>query len=300
MLIQPRRLAAGDRVAIVAPGGPIDRERLDLGVARLRSLGLTPVHDERVLARDGYLAGPDAQRLSLLQDALDDPSVGAVWAARGGYGLTRILPKLRLRGLREQPKLIVGFSDVTALHAALGAIGVGSVHGPNVGQLGELTATAFERLRATVLSSLPPEPLGGATAVVSGRARGVLLGGNLTLLAALAGTGQLPSFAGAILLLEDVAERPYRLDRCLTQLHASGALVGLRGLALGMFSGCDDPSGVSSSRKVFERLAGELAGPTAMGFPIGHVDENCAVPLGTDVELDAGAGTLTFLSGLLA
>jgi muramoyltetrapeptide carboxypeptidase len=126
------------------------------------------------------------------------------------------------------------------------------------------------------------------------------LGGNLTLLAALAGTSQLPSFAGGILLLEDIAERPYRLDRCLTQLRASGALVGLRGLALGAFTGCDDASGGSTARQVFERLAGELQLPAAIGFPVGHIDDNCAVPLGVEVELDASSGKLTFMSGLLA
>jgi len=299
-MIQPRKLSAGDRVMVVAPGGPLDRERFERGAAKLRSFGLLPIYDERLFAREGYLAGSDAQRLALLQAALDEPSSRAIWAARGGYGLTRLLSKLRLRGLRESPKLLVGFSDVTALHAALGSIGIGSVHGPNVGQIGELTPRALERLTATVLSSLPPEPLGGATPLHPGRAHGVLVGGNLTLLAALAGTPHLPSFSGAILLLEDIAERPYRLDRCLTQLRASGALIGLRGLALGAFTGCDDPPGGSTARQVFERLAAELELPTAIGFPIGHIDDNCAVPLGVEVELDAGAGALTFLSGLQA
>ena len=285
---------------VVAPGGPLDRERFERGAAKLRSLGLVLIYDERLFARDGYLAGSDAQRLALLQAALDEPSSHCIWAARGGYGLTRLLSKLRLRGLRESPKLLVGFSDVTALHAALGSIGVGSVHGPNIGQMGELTPRALERLTATVFSSLPPEPLGGATPLHPGRAHGVLLGGNLTLLAALAGTPHLPSFSGAVLLLEDIAERPYRLDRCLTQLRASGALIGLRGLALGAFTGCDDPPGGSTARQVFERLAAELELPTAIGFPIGHLDDNCAVPLGVEVKLDAGAGTLTFLSGLQA
>jgi muramoyltetrapeptide carboxypeptidase len=298
MLLQPRKLAPGDRVSVVAPGGPIERERFEAGAAKLRALGLTLVHDERLFARDAYLAGPDSQRLALLQAALDDPSTRAVWAARGGYGLTRILPQLRLRGLRESSKLVVGFSDVTALHGALGALGVGSVHGPNVGQASELTPAALERLAATVFSSLPPAALGGASTLVPGKAHGVLLGGNLTLLAALAGTPHLPSFSGAVLLLEDIGERPYRLDRSLTQLGAVGAFAGLRGLALGTFEGCDDTQAGFTARQVLERLAEALGVPAAIGFRIGHVDDNCAVALGSEVELDATAGQLAFASGL--
>ncbi len=225
-----------------------------------------------------------------------------IWAARGGYGLTRILPDLRLRALRESPKLIIGFSDVTALHAALGALGIGSVHGPNVGQLGELTAPALERLVATVFSSLPPEPLGGATTIVPGRASGLLLGGNLTLLAALAGTPHLPSFSGAILLLEDIAERA-----------PTGSIdLGRSCGRAGRWSGFEvSPSGtiheLRRSRRRFHRPRGVRAPgrararlPTAFGFPVGHIDDNCAVPLGTEVELDASSGTLTFTSGLAA
>jgi muramoyltetrapeptide carboxypeptidase len=308
MLLQPRKLSPGDRVSVVAPGGPIDRERFEAGAAKLRALDLTPVYDERLFARDAYLAGPDAQRLALLQTALDDPSTRAVWAARGGYGLTRILPELRLRGLRESSKLVIGFSDVTALHAALGALGAGSLHGPNVGQVGELTPRALERLATTVFSSFPPPALSGAVPLRPGKAGGVLLGGNLTLLAALAGTSQLPSFAGAILLLEDIGERPYRLDRSLTQLRSVGAFDGLRGLALGTFERCEDAlagsspgtSAAGTVRQVFERFAEALGIPAAIGFPIGHIDDNCAVPLGSEVELDAGAGQLTFVSGLRA
>jgi muramoyltetrapeptide carboxypeptidase len=186
---------------------------------------------------------------------------------------------------------------VTALHAALGSLGIGSLHGPNVGQVGELTPSALERLALTIFSSLPPEPLRGAEALTPGRASGVLMGGNLTLLAALVGTPQLPSFAGAILLLEDVGEQPYRLDRSLTQLRAAGALQGLRGLALGTFERCEGQQPGDTARALVEQLARELQVPAAFGFRVGHVDDNAAVPLGGEVELNAGEGTLTFLSG---
>jgi muramoyltetrapeptide carboxypeptidase len=296
----PRRLAPGSRVAVVAPGGPIERERLERGADLLRALGLTLVYDDTLFAKLRYLAGDDAHRLRQLQSALDDERIDAVWAARGGYGVTRLLPSLRLRSLRERPKLLCGFSDLTGLHAAFGALGLGSVHGPNVGQIGELTEPALAQLKATVLSSLPPPPLTGATALSPGTARGVLLGGNLTLLASLCGTPHLPSLAGAILLLEDVGERPYRLDRVLTQLRSTGALAGVRGLALGAFVACEERGTTDGVVPVFEELARELKVPAAIGFPIGHQDDNRAVPLGAEVELDAAAGTLSFLSGLTA
>jgi muramoyltetrapeptide carboxypeptidase len=294
----PRRLSPGDRVAVVAPGGPIERERLELGAEKLRALGLTPVFDDRLFAKASYLAGDDAHRLALLQAAIDDPGVAAVWAARGGYGVTRLLPRLRLRSLRERPKLVCGFSDITALHAALGALGLGSLHGPNVGQVGELTPRAFDQLRETIFSSLPPPALEGATPLAAGTARGTLLGGNLTMLASLCGTGYLPSFSGAILLLEDVGERPYRLDRCLTQLRNARALEGVRGLALGTFPGCEERETKEGVGPVFEELARTLGVPAAIGFPVGHVSDNCPALLGAEVELIATGGRLTFLTGL--
>ena len=297
LMVRPAQLRAGDAVAVVAPAGPLARERFEKGAEVLRGLGLRLVYDERLFARDRYLAGPDAQRLSLLQAALDDPTVTAVWSARGGYGLTRLLPQLRLRQLRDHPKLVIGFSDVTALHAALGAVGVGSLHGPNVGQVGELTPRALARLKDALFSWLPPEPIGGAVPLRRGKAQGVLLGGNLTLLASLVGTPHLPSFAGSILLLEDVGEAPYRIDRALTQLRNAGAFEGLRGLALGTFVRCDDRAGACLTRDVLAALAIELAVPAAIDFPIGHLDDNCAVPLGAEVELDANEGKLTFFQG---
>ncbi len=298
--LQPRRLQAGSRVAVVAPGGPIARERLEAGAARLRAWGLELVHGEGLFAKTGYLAGDDAHRLAQLQAALDDPTIAAVWAARGGYGTTRLLPQLRLRPQRDAPKLVIGFSDLTALHAALNALGVASLHGPNVGQVGELTAAALNHLRETLFSSLPPLALEGAAPLTPGQARGTLLGGNLTLLASLCGTAHLPSFAGAILLLEDIGERPYRLDRALTQLWSSGALQGVRGLALGTFQGCEEKSTGEGPEPVFQDFARRLGVPAALGFPVGHVNANFAVPLGAEAELDASLGRLTFLSGLAA
>jgi muramoyltetrapeptide carboxypeptidase len=298
--LNPRRLAPGDRVAIVAPGGPIDRERLERGVDRIRAMGLTASYDDGLFAKERYLAGSDQHRLRQLQAAIDDPSIAAVWAARGGYGVSRLLPRLRLRTIREQTKLVIGFSDITGLHGAVGALGVGSLHGPNAGQIGELTEGALTQLKDTLFSSLPPPALEGASMVFPGTARGVLLGGNLTVLGSLCGTPFLPSFSGAVLLLEDIGERPYRLDRCLAQLRNAGALEGIRGLALGTFPGCEERDTGESVGPVFDELARSLGVPAAIGFRIGHVDDNFCAPLGVEVELTAEAGRLTFLSGLRA
>ena len=249
---------------------------------------------DSLFARSRYLAGSDEVRAGALQGALDDPSTRAVWAVRGGYGLGRILGRLELGAVR---KLLLGFSDLTALHAATNAQGLVSIHGPNVGQLGELTEPALARL-AALLAGEQPGPLTGGVPLVAGRASGRLLGGNLTVLASLVGSPHLPPLTGAILLLEDVGESPYRLDRAFTQLRNAGLLDGVRGLALGQFPRCDPAQLDFGSREVLADLAVQLGVPSAIGFPVGHVDDNRAVPLGVEVELDADGGTLTFARGL--
>ncbi len=297
-MIRPPRLAPGDRVALVAPAGPVPRDELEAGKAILGAR-YDVVHDERLFARTGFLAGPDEERLAALTGALADPSLRAIFCARGGYGIMRLLPRLDAIALRHAPKLIVGFSDVTALHAFAARADVASVHGPVVTQLSKLPVEDRDALFALLESPEPPPPLTGLRALAPGRAEGRLCGGNLELLSRLVGTNFLPPLDGGVLLLEEIGERPYRLDRALTQLLLAGALHRIRAVVVGDLVQCEQAEMPAPEAVVAERL-GALGVPIVAGAPIGHGARNRAVPLGAQVTVDAAAGTVEFHGGAVA
>lgn len=289
---------------MVAPAGPVDREDLEAGLAVLGTR-YAVTWDPGLLGRHRYLAGDDARRLAELEAALADPEIRAVVAARGGYGALRLLPRLwpartgRPAGA-GRPKLLVGFSDITALHAGLQAAGRVSVHGPVVTQLAVQPAGVVARLFQLLEdAAAAPPPLAG-TPVVGGVAEGPLLGGNLSVLTRLLGTPWLPALDGAVLLLEDVGERPYRIDRMWTHLRLAGVFERARGLALGEFTQCEEPQGDFTLRDVLWSLAAETGLPCLADLPIGHGAINAPVALGGRVRLDAGAGTLAFLEPAVA
>jgi muramoyltetrapeptide carboxypeptidase len=289
---KPPSLRPGDPVRIVAPSGPFDRASFDKGLAVLARRYQVSFEDPGLFSKEHYLAGSDARRLAELQSALAFPSAKAVFAARGGYGAMRLLPSLDVASLR--PRLLIGFSDITALHLAFQAAGRPSIHGPVVTQLGRAPEAAVTALFTLLETGFPAGPLSGEDAVVSGQAEGVLVGGNLSVLTRLLGTPYFPKLDGALLLLEDVGERPYRIDRMWTHLRLAGVLEHVAGVVLGRFSGCDEPDGSYSAAEVLTNLARELGRPCASGFPIGHEDFNVAVPLGVQARLDADAGSLSF------
>jgi muramoyltetrapeptide carboxypeptidase len=297
-VIIPPKLRRGDPVRVIAPSGPFEPAALEKGLHVLSDrLGLEPRMRADVTARRGYLAGDDARRAEEWREAVADREARAIFCARGGYGAMRILPAVDPARLADSPKLLVGFSDVTALHAALNRAGIATVHGPVVTQLGRAPHDAVRHLEALLFEEPPragawaiPAPGAGLVAertVRPGRVSGPLLGGTLTILAHLAGTPYAPRLDGAILLLEDVGERPYRIDRCLTQLALSGALAGLAGVALGRFTACDD-GGLLAGDVVREAVQA-LGVPAVEGLPVGHDDANFAVPLGATATLVAPA-----------
>ena len=302
--VKPRALAPGDRVAVVAPAGPFDRESLDAGL-RILAGRYDVAWDRGLLSRVRYLAGDDDRRGSELAAALADPRVRGIVAARGGYGGMRILPRVWPidGGAPSSPgpvKLLVGFSDITVLHAALQACGRVSVHGPVVTQLATQPSTVLERFFAILEDgAAPPAPISG-TPIVGGVSEGPLLGGNLSLFTRLLGTPWLPDLTGAVLLLEDVGERPYRIDRMWTHLRLAGVFERVAGLALGDFTDCEEPGGEFTLRDVLWSLAGETGLPCVGGLPIGHDAVNVPVALGTRARLDGGAGTLSFLEPAVA
>ncbi|MGW8763932.1 S66 peptidase family protein [Streptomyces sp. NPDC055815] len=298
-LARAERLAPGARVAVVAPSGPIPEERLTAGLGILRGWGLEPVVAPHVLDAHptlGYLAGADRARARDLTEAWCDPAVSAVLCARGGFGAQRMVDLMDWTAIRAAgPKAFVGYSDVTALHEAFAVrAGFATLHGPMVAAATFLSdATTQESLRATLFApetvlTLAPKT---ARALVPGRARGVTLGGCVSLLAADLGTPHgRPSARGGLLLLEDVGEEPYRLDRILTQLLRSGWLDGVAGIGLGSWEECGPYEEV---RAVLADRLGGLGVPVLEEMGFGHSPTALTLPLGLPAVLDADTGTLT-------
>lgn len=284
--LAPPPLRPGDAVAVVAPAGPFDRPSFEKGLEVLSSR-YRPVFTEQLFDSHRYLAGTDASRSSQLQHALDAEDVRAVFAARGGYGAMRLLPSLRF----GSPRHIVGFSDITALHLAAQRVGWRSLHAPVLTQLGKQPEEVVRRLFAC-LEGESVGALNGRRTVTPGVATGPLLGGNLSVLTRLIGTPYLPSLRGSVLLLEDVGERPYRLDRMWMHLKLAGLLDGIAGVVFGEFTGCDEKDAPYTHADVLDELAQELGVPCAAGFDIGHGSVNQPVVLGATVKLDATAKTL--------
>ncbi|MFB6850049.1 LD-carboxypeptidase [Streptomyces sp. NPDC056373] len=300
-LVRPPRLTPGARVAVVAPSGPVPEERLQAGLDILRGWDLDPVVAPHVLARHdalGYLAGTDEQRAADLQGAWCDPSVAAVLCARGGYGAQRTVDLLDWQAMRAAgPKVFAGFSDITVLHQAFATrLGLVTLYGPaaagvdflkNARAQDHLRATLFEPETVTTLTAVPP----GGTALVPGRAGGVTLGGCLSLLASDLGTPHAhPGARDGLLLMEDIGESPYRLDRFLTQLLRTGWLDGVAGIVLGSWAGCGP---YEELRAVLADRLGGLGVPVVEEFGFGHGEGALTMPLGVRAELDADAGTLT-------
>jgi len=289
---RPPHLVPGDTLYVTAPSSPFENERFQRGLALLGARYRVRL-DPALYERRGFLAGGDADRRAGLMRALGDANAKAIVPPRGGYGITRLLPQLDLDEIVRANKWLVGFSDATALHAQWARAGLCSIHGPMVCSFAE-GSDAVQSRWFDLLEGRHVEPLTGLTCVREGSARGALSGGNLTMLTALVGTPYMPNLDGTLLLLEDVTERPYRIDRMLTTLLQSGALSGVRGVLLGQFTQCEPgPDGVTVHEVLEERL-GTLGVPIVANAPIGHVDENVPVLLGGDVELDAGAGVLRF------
>ena len=306
---KPAALREGATVALVAPGSPISEEKIAKSLANLAALGFKVKEGQHWRARLGYLAGTDAERVADLHRAFADPEVEAVWCARGGYGCSRLLPLLDYDLIKRNPKVLIGYSDITALHLAIHQrTGLVTFHGPVAASdypentIAHLKAALFERKMPYTLAmpaadeTLPGEEFRPFT-ITAGRAQGALTGGNLALLSALAGTPYAPSFRGKIAFIEDIGEQPYRLDRMLTQLLQATDLAKAAGIALGVFSDCQ-PKGESPSLSLPDALRDRLSGlgiPVAYGFPFGHVAHQATLPYGIEAEMDTEKGTLTLL-----
>jgi muramoyltetrapeptide carboxypeptidase len=299
---KPRALRAGARVALVAPAGPLDPARIERSEARCRALGLEPVVFPSAGARHRFLAGSDSERLRDLQAAFDDPAIDGIWALRGGYGTARIVDRVDFGRQLRDPIPFIGFSDNTTIHARHVELGVVSIHGPHPGgDFPPETEAAFRRVlfEARPAGALPvrsgdPPPRG----LVPGVVEAPLVGGNLAVLASLCGGPNPLDARGRILLLEDVAEPAYRIDRMLVQLLRSGMLNEVAGIALGRFTeGPDDDHPIAD---VVGEFVAQLRVPAVVDLPFGHVEHNWTLPIGGRARLDGGAGTLTLTESAVA
>ncbi|QKG72361.1 S66 peptidase family protein [Erythrobacter mangrovi] len=308
---KPPRLRLGDTVGLVAPASAVTLpDELDRAVYWIEAMGLVPKLGTHVTEQDGYLAGSDAARAADLNAMFADPEVRALFAVRGGWGGARVLELLDWSSICAHPKLLIGYSDTTALHLAIAARGgFPTIHGPNGASRWEkaswesLWRLAFTG-EAPVLGGEAMEQVVGrpGRTITGGRASGRLLGGNLTIISTLMGTPWLPDFTGAVLFLEDVNEAEYRVDRMLLQLKLAGVLDALAGVVFGQCTRCSDSEpgavGFTLDQVVDHHLA-PLGIPTFAGANIGHITNQLCLPSGVRVELDADARTLRVLEPMV-
>jgi len=291
--VLPKCLQPGDTIGIIAPSSPFDRKAFDRGVEILGSLGFSVTVPPGLFQESGYLAGSDDHRASLVSRLFADGEIDAIFCARGGFGAMRILDRLDYDSIRRHPKILVGYSDVTALLSAIHErCGLVTFHGPVVSSLGVASRETLDGLRDAVThpGNLRIVPDQGET-LKPGAATGPVAGGNLTTLCHLIGTPFQPSYRGRLLLLEDRGETGYRIDRMLTQMKLAGCFDGLAGLLLGTFEDCGPAESIYAVvRDTFENDPV----PILAGFSIGHGRHNQTVPIGMPATLDADDRSLVY------
>ena len=291
-MIKARALKPGDRIALVSPASPFSREEFEKGAGELRRLGYEPVHHESVFDRSSFTSGPAELRAAAFVRAWSDPSIAALMAVRGGYGSVQLLPELAGWNPQHTPKLFIAYSDNTSLLSWLTCqCGITALHGPMIdGRLSRgadgYDEASFTRLVRGDAAGLVLEPESLAV-LQDGEASGPLYGGTLTQLLASLGTPYaFDPPDGCLLFLEDVNERPYRIDRMLTQLRLSGILSRARGIVFGEMRGCDEPDGGPTAREAIQACLDEVDVPTLIGFPSGHTTGPCwTLPLGVRVRM---------------
>ncbi|MFE4108221.1 S66 peptidase family protein [Almyronema epifaneia] len=315
--LKPRRLLPGDTVGIISPAGAtFRREELNIVMDAVRGLGLVPKLAPHVLDRYGYLAGRDRDRAADINQFFADPEVAALLPIRGDWGSSRVLPYLDYQRIQQNPKIVVGFSDITALllgiHAQTGLI---TFHGPHgltswrPDQTASFRQVLFEGQSLTIANTVAAEDLDRLMPVrnriqtlTPGEAQGKLIGGNLSVIAGIVGSPYMPDLTGAVLFLEDVGESIYRIDRMLTQLKLAGMLDQLSGFIFGQCSHCGpgEDYGSLTLEEVLQDHIAPLGIPAWMGAAIGHVEPILTLPIGAEVLIEATAGTLQMLEPAVA
>ncbi|HLP05040.1 MAG TPA: LD-carboxypeptidase [Paludibacter sp.] len=285
----PPFLQPGNQVCIVSPSGVIDPAYIDGAKKVLSTWGFAVTEAEFARGSYGRYAGTREQRVADLQQALDNPQVKAILCSRGGYGLANIIDSLDFGAFVRSPKWLVGFSDITILHSVISNLGIASIHGVMAKHLTELPATSdsvvcLHRILTGILPeySVPVHELNRP-----GVSEGRLIGGNLSVLMGLRGSRFEPDYNNAILFIEDIAEKPYHIDRMMQNLRFSGVLARLSGLVVGQFSDCgEDPLMMQTIAGIISESVSGYGYPVCFNFPAGHVDYNLPLPMGTDVRLE--------------
>ncbi|MDT3694906.1 MAG: LD-carboxypeptidase [Ignavibacterium sp.] len=310
-VIKPPRLKPGDKLAIIAPGSYISEDDLQESVKNLTQLGFETTYSKKVLMQTGYFAGSDKDRTEDLIEKFEDKSVKGIVCARGGYGCARILPMLNNEIIRANPKVLIGYSDVTALlYGIYQKTGLITFHGPvGTSTFNDYSVNNFKRvLMEPKKNSLfknsedgTDENKYGVTTIVKGKGTGRLVGGNLSIMVSLIGTEFDVDYSGKIIFIEEIGEEPYRIDRMLTQLIQSGKFKNAAGVMMGIFSKCESKLKDPSFDKTFtlmevlkERL-GDLKIPVVYGMSFGHIVDKFTIPFGALAQLDTNNQTLSLL-----
>ena len=296
-VIKPKALRKGDKIGLVTPASALTRSAFEKALTNLETLGYQVDYSDNIRVRRGFLSGTDEQRVDDLHRMFEDPSIRGIFCARGGYGSARVLPLLDYDIIRQNPKVFIGYSDITALHQAIySKTGLITFHGPvaastfNDFTIDYLVDATHKAKRLKIKSE--------SQVIVPGEANGRLIGGNLSVLASLIGTPYEIPYKDHILFIEEIGESIYRIDRMLTQMKQSGVMEGVRGIVLGYFTDCDyppeDPDFESSVglSEVFKDQFEDLGVPVIQGFPFGHEEHNATLPVGAQAILDTRAGRL--------
>ncbi|MFY0652001.1 MAG: LD-carboxypeptidase [Cyclobacteriaceae bacterium] len=313
-IIKPKKLEKGDTIGLITPASAVNRQSFEKAIENLEGFGFRVKYSENMRVKKGFLAGTDQQRLKDIHTMFEDGEVKGVVCARGGYGSGRLLPHIDYELIKSNPKVLVGYSDITALLFAVHAkTGLVCFHGPvGASEYSDFTTDQFKKVllkgKGNVKVSRPKdwkqleekefEPL----VINDGIAAGSLVGGNLSLMVSVMGTSYDLSYKNKLVFIEDIGESPYRVDRMLTQLLNAGKLQESSGIALGVFNGCetkpDDPGYDQSLslKEVLEDRLSSLKIPVVYGLPIGHIDDNATLPFGIEAELDTENVTLKILN----
>ena len=287
----PAYLQPNDQIRIISPSGIINPEYIDGAKKVFTTWGLQATEGEFARSEYGRFAGTKEQRIADLQQALDDPNVKAILCSRGGYGVAQIIDKIDFTSFAKSPKWLIGFSDISILHNAISNLGIASIHGIMAKHITELPADAeqTQSLKSILFGHLPVYKVSNQPLNKTGQAQGNLIGGNLSVLMGMRGSKFDLPYQGNILFVEDIAEKPYHIDRMMQNLRFSGALAKLSGLVVGQFSDCEeDPLMMQTISEIISDAVRDYNYPVCFNFPAGHVDFNLPLLMGMPVNLNVG------------